>query len=74
MSGRLLKKEVTMLCSFSTLDNANLEAIQALEKDLGQTLLSFSCHDIAPAVIDDEALAKISELEKKLGIVLVAVK
>ena len=63
-----------MLCSFSTLDNANLEAIQALEKELGSTLLSFSCHDIEPAVIDDEALLKINELEKKLGVVLVAVK
>jgi hypothetical protein len=63
-----------MLCSFSTLDKANLEAIQILEKELGQTLLSFSCHDIAPAVIDDEALSKIGELEKKLGVVLVAVK
>ena len=63
-----------MLCSFSTLDNANLEAIQVLEKEIGQTLLSFSRHDIAPAVIDDEALSKISELEKKLGVVLVAVK
>jgi hypothetical protein len=63
-----------MLCSFSTLDNANLEAIQALEKELGNTLLSFSCHDIEPAVIGDEALSKISELEKKLGVVLVAVQ
>jgi len=63
-----------MLCSFSTLDNANLETIQALEKELGQTLLSFSCHDIAPAVIDDAALLKISELEQKLGVVLVAVQ
>ena len=63
-----------MLCSFSTLDNANLEAIQTLEKELGQTLLSFSCYDIAPAIIDDEALSKIGELEKKLGVVLVAVR
>jgi hypothetical protein len=63
-----------MLCSFSTLDNANLEAIQALEKELGKMLLSFSCHDIEPAVIDDESLSKIGELEKKLGVVLVAVQ
>ena len=63
-----------MLCSFSILDNTNLEAIQALEKELGQTLLSFSCHDIAPAVVDDDALSKINELEKKLGVVLVAVQ
>jgi len=63
-----------MLCSYSTLDKANLEAIQALEKELGQTLLSFSCHDIEPAVIDDEALLKISELEMKLDVVLIAVQ
>ena len=63
-----------MLCSFSNLDNTNLEVIQSLEKELGKMLLSFSCHDIAPEVIDDEALSKISALEKKLGVVLVAVK
>ena len=63
-----------MLCSFSTLDNATLEAIQSLEKELGNMLLSFSCQDIEPAMIDDEALSKISELEKKLGVVLVAVQ
>ena len=63
-----------MLCSFSTLDNTNLEAIQALEKELGKMLLSFSCHDIESAVIDDEELSKISELEKNLGVGLVAVQ
>lgn len=63
-----------MLCSYSTLDDTNLEAIQALEKELGQTLLSFSYRNIKPAVIDDDALSKISELEQKLGVVLVAVQ
>ena len=63
-----------MLCSFSTLDNINLDAIQTLEKELGKMLLSFSCHDIEPAVIDDESLSKISALEKKFGVVLVAIK
>ena len=63
-----------MLCSFSNLDNTNLEVIQSLEKELGKMLLSFSCHDIEPAVIDDESLSKISALEKKLGVVLVAIK
>ena len=63
-----------MLCSFSTLDNTNLKAIQALEKELGKMLLSFSCHDIESAIIDDEELSKISKLEKKLGVVLVAVQ
>lgn len=63
-----------MLCSFSTLDNNSLESIQALEKDLGRMLLSFTCHQIEPAEIKDEELSKISELENKLGVVLVAVK
>jgi hypothetical protein len=38
------------------------------------TLDNTNCHDIESAVIDDEALSKISELEKKLGVVLVAVQ
>jgi hypothetical protein len=63
-----------MLCSFSTLDNNSLESIQALEKELGKMLLSFTCHSIEPAEIKDEELSKISELENKLGVVLVAVK
>ena len=63
-----------MLCSFSILDKARLEAVQSLEKELGKVLLSFSCHDIEPAVIDDDALSKISEMEKKLGVVLVAIQ
>ena len=58
---------------FSTLDNANLEAIQTLEKEVGQTLLS-SCHDMCAGSDHDEALSKISALEKKLGVVLVAVQ
>ncbi len=63
-----------MLCSFSTLDDNSLKSIQALEKDLGKMLLSFTCHEIEPAVIKDEELSKISELENKLGVVLVAVR
>jgi len=63
-----------MLCSLSKVESTDLEAIQGLEKDLGKALLAFTCHDIKPAVIKDEELEKINELEKKLGIVLVAVK
>ncbi len=51
-----------------------MESIQALEKELGKMLLSFTCHSIEPAEIKDEELSKISELENKLGVVLVAVK
>lgn len=63
-----------MLCSLSKIESTSLEAIQSLENDLGKTLLAFSCHDLNPAEIKDEELKRINELEKKLGIVLVAVK
>lgn len=62
-----------MLCSLSKIESTDLEAIQSLEKDIGKSLLAFTCHDVKPAEIKDEELAKISELEKKLGVVLVAV-
>ncbi|MGD9384025.1 MAG: hypothetical protein PVH55_08225 [Desulfobacterales bacterium] len=63
-----------MLCSYSNAASIDLEAIQSLEKDLGKTLLAFSCQDIKPAEIKDEELFRINELEKKLGVVLVAVE
>jgi len=63
-----------MLCSLSKIESTSLEAIQSLENNLGKTLLAFSCHDLNPAKIKDEELKQIHELEKKLGIVLVAVK
>jgi hypothetical protein len=63
-----------MLCTLSNLQDDAMKQIQSLEKDLDQTLLAFSCHDINPALVDAEKLASIQDLEKKLGISLVAVK
>jgi len=63
-----------MLCSYSKTESVDLKAIQGLEKDLGKTLLAFSCQDIKPAEVKDEELARINELEKKLGVVLVAIE
>jgi hypothetical protein len=69
-----IKGGVVMLCSLSTkLDETGLGAITALEKQLGKTLLAFSCHPLEPAEISKEQLAKIQEVESKLGISLVAV-
>ena len=70
----MLNHLVMILCSYSKTESIDLNAIQGLEKELGKTLLAFSCQDIKPADIKDEELAKINELEKKLGIVLVAVE
>lgn len=63
-----------MLCSLSSLDNSAIEQIKALEGELDQTLLAFSCHEINPAMVAADKLAKIQELETKLGISLVAIQ
>jgi sugar phosphate isomerase/epimerase len=63
-----------MLCSLSTkLRDEELAEIGALEKELGVTMLAFSCHPADPAEIDDRQLTSIKELEEKLGVSLVAV-
>lgn len=63
-----------MICSLSNLKDQDLDQIRALEAELGQPLLAFSCHDIQPAIVDDENLKKIEALEKKLKMSLLAVK
>ena len=63
-----------MLCALSKLDKNQIDSIQSSEKKIGKTLLAFSCHDIAPAELTEEELAELNDTEKKLGIVLVAVR
>jgi len=63
-----------MMCSLSNLTKEDLDQIRTLESDLGKPLLAFSCHDLAPALLDAGNLARIQELEKKLGLALVAVE
>ena len=53
------------------LDKTGLAEIQALEKELGNTLIAFSTPP-QPANLSDEKLSKIKELEKKLCVRLVA--
>ena len=63
-----------MLCSLSTkLSQADVEKINSLEKELGTTLLAFSCHDTKAADIEEDKIKKIQELEKAMGVNLVAV-
>ena len=52
-------------------DKKGLAEIQALEKDLGNTLIAYYTPP-QPANLSDEKLAKIKELEKKLCVRLVA--
>ena len=63
-----------MMCSLSKLESKELEAIQSLEQEMGRPLLAFSCHDIRTAELEAEQLAKIRDLEAKLGIYPVAVQ
>jgi len=63
-----------MMCSLSRLESKDLEAIQSLEQEVGRPLLAFSCHDIRAAELEKEQLARIRDLEAKLGIYLVAVQ
>ena len=53
------------------IDKDGLAEIQALEKELGNTLIAFSTPP-QPANLSDDKLAKIKELEKKLCVRLVA--
>ena len=53
------------------IDKKGLAEIQALENDLGNTLIAYSTPP-QPANLPDEKLAKIKKLEKKLCVRLVA--
>ena len=53
------------------IDRNGLAEIQALEKELGKTLIAFSTPP-QPANLSDDKLSKIKELEKKLCVRLVA--
>ena len=64
-----------MLCSIATnIDASALQTISDLEKGLGKTLLAFKCHDLKPSMLSAEELSKVQDVEKKLGISLVAVE
>ena len=67
------KKETPMLCSLSNLKENTIHEIQALENDLGITVLAYSCHKTEPAIIDANKLKKIQTLEKNLGLSLIAI-
>ena len=53
------------------IDKNGLAEIQALEKELGNTLIAFSTPPM-PANLSDEKLSKIKKLENKLCVRLVA--
>jgi hypothetical protein len=63
-----------MICSIATKVNENgVDQIKHLEKELGRTLLAFRCHELKPSQLSAEELNKIQEVEKNLGVSLIAV-
>ncbi len=63
-----------MICSLATKITAEtIDAINALEKKLGKTLLAFQCHDLKPSELSDDQVRILKQTEGKLGISLVAV-
>lgn len=63
-----------MLCSIATkVTEDTIDTINALEKELGKTLLAFQCHDLKPSDLDEAELRRIQDVESRLGISLVAV-
>ncbi len=63
-----------MICSFSNLEQAQLDTVQKLEKELGKTMLAFSCNDVKPADLKGDELSKLQTAEKENGLVLIAVE
>ena len=63
-----------MLCNLSNLNDKDIEQVKKLEKELGITVLAFSCHEAEPAMLDKSVLDKVQAAEKELGLSLVAVK
>ena len=61
-----------MICSYASVEEKKLKALQELEKELGKTLLAFNCHDAKPAQLTPEQLKNVQDLEKELGVVVVA--
>lgn len=51
-----------------------LKAIGALEKETGKTFIAFSGLAVKPSALSVEEVSKIEEIEKKLGLSLVAVE
>ena len=63
-----------MLCSLAgKLGDAELDEIRQLERELDVTVLAYSCYQTEPAMVDERQLARIRELEERLGVSLVAV-
>lgn len=63
-----------MLYPMASLEDEKLNAIKALEKEIGGPVLALAELDTKSAQLGNEKLKKLQDLEKELGVVLVAVR
>lgn len=63
-----------MIFSLSALDDNKLKSIQDLEQKLGKPLLAFTSYPGDSAELKAEELSQVQQLEKDLGVILVACK
>jgi hypothetical protein len=62
-----------MFYSFASMDDDNLEALRALEKDIGRPLVALREVELPAARLGHGDLDRIRDLEQRLGVVLLAV-
>ncbi len=60
------------VCGYSKIGKQQLETIDQLEKELGTTILAFSCNDVLAAQLSKEQLGRLQALEQEIGVSLIA--
>lgn len=63
---------VTPGTKFASLNNEQMAQLQALEEELGVSLLAFEIDRTRLAKLNEEQLARLHASEEKLGVILVA--
>jgi hypothetical protein len=69
-----VERRIDMLYTLATLNETELEAVQALEKKIGKRVLAMRPLRIGFDELSDEEMAQIQELEDEFGLTIVAVK
>lgn len=58
----------------SNVNETTVKTINSLEKELGKTLLAFKGYELQPTDLDTSQLEKVQQIEKDLGVSLIAVE
>ena len=63
-----------MIFSYALLTAEQLHAVQALERELGTTIVAFEGTDVSMRSLSPEALDRLRQEEQRTGLTLVAVE